>query len=522
MSDTSIDEELPMAEGVTPRSPLVIPLSPSVQTLRGADEQVIDPKSAAQLIGRQLWDMTAPDPDQLTAWDGVLLPLSAPKLFGLPGRDLTEDEDEQTARERAAMLSVVTDLVLQSVPEEYRTETVLSAIDLRPYILAVQSNPEVALATTDAKGAAQLADFPNVYAADIWAELDRVDMAAMGTELEQRYTGREIAAVQAQRGDMPLTEAEITQMMEVTPEMAGLNATARAGAAVSLGESGLPIEQQNQVTTGQLTPEEILAGAGQEMLDPGPIFSRDEIEQFVRQGTVTVEGMASDMMEAEVSGGTLAFDYGMRNVDVVNRGPNTVSSTMSVIDAIDYPNSLDDATFALLQDKLAKAGYFTRLGLQPERGYQFDDATHQAWRLALNDSVKRGVTVPQLLGQQEMEWQQRSQERMRRFSVTDTRMAANTMAQEVLGRNLTGDEYNVVRGFLQNIQTERRGQLASGQTNDMSWLNDNMDLEVGFGEDDVAQAVDKAVGDDVEAYAGGQAMQALNGFFDVKTQMAPK
>jgi hypothetical protein len=522
MSDTSIDEELPMAEGATPRSPLVIPLSPSVTGMRKPDEQVIDEAAAAQLIGRMGWDMTAPAPDQLTGWDGLLLPLSAPKLFGLPGRDLTEDEDEQTARERAAMLSVVTALVLQSVPEEYRTPTVLSSIDLRPYILAVQSNPEVAIATTDASRIGALANFPNVYADELDNEIVNVDMAALGIELESRYTGREIAAVQAERGDMPLTEAEITQMMEVTPEMAGLNAAARSGAADALGEAGADITQQNQVTTGQLTPEEILAGAGQDVFDPGPIFSREEIEQYVRQGAVTVEGMAEDMIQAEVTGGTLAFDYDMRNVDIVNRGPNTVSSTMSVIDAIDYPNTLDDSTFTLLQDRLARAGYFTRLGLQPERGYQFDDATHQAWRLALNDSVKRGVTVPQLLGQQETEWQTRSQERMRRFSVTDTRLAANTMAQEVLGRNLSGDEYNVVRGFLQSMQNQRRTQLGSGNTDNLGWLNENMDLEVGFGENDIAQAVDKAVATDVEAYAGGQAIQALNGFFDVKTPMAPK
>jgi len=109
---------------------------------------------------------------------------------------------------------------------------------------------------------------------------------------------------------------------------------------------------------------------------------------------------------------------------------------------------------------------------------------------------------------------------MQQFKVTDVRNAANQFGQDVLGRNLSGAEFDQVRTFLKSLQTQRRDDVLG--VDDTSWYREGMDPAVGFDSTDIEAAVNKVGNDDIESYAGGQGIQALNGFFDVKTPMAPK
>ncbi len=163
-----------------------------------------------------------------------------------------------------------------------------------------------------------------------------------------------------------------------------------------------------------------------------------------------------------------------------------------------------------MQDKLARAGYFERLGARPERGYQDDEATKNAWRLALQDSLQRGVALPEMVDQMANEQATRRQQRMQQFSIKDTRFAANQMAMEVLGRNLTGDEYNTVRSFLQGLQRDRRDDVLG--IDPMTWQREGMDPTVGFDAQDIQQGVERAIGGEADAQASYDTLRRLNDF----------
>lgn len=520
MSDTSIDEELPMAEGAGRTSPLVIPLSAEMREVAQSDRAVaMSPEEARQLVFSRLLGYAN---GQENTFRGV--PLIGGALASVSGGDSPYTVEE------AWFAAAVADLVVQGLDDETRVDAVLGGLDLRPYMALAVQNPEAVVAQSQVRDIIENSGMELELREGAIRAGDSINVSLVAQSALDNATQQEIDLINEFRQENelgPLTEADLTAINDFSADAVGATPAAKYLDALST-QGGVTVDGQ-PVAGSAKTIEEILAGAGEEVLDTGGVlFDRAQIEEWMRTGGTTFDELLQNQVQGEQEGllapgdNVYGFDVGQMRGGGPRRGPVRAGSTMSVVDALDYPNNLDDATFTQLQDRLAKAGYFTRLGLQPERGYQFDDATHQAWRMALTDSVKRGTSIPQLLDQQALEWQTRTQERMRRFSVTDTRNAANVMAQEVLGRNLNGDEYNVVRTFLTNMQNERRTQLASGQTDNLGWLNENMDLEVGFGEDDIAQAVDKAVRTDVEAYAGGQAIQALNGFFDVKTPMAPK
>ena len=520
MSDTLSGVEQEIAEKY-PRRPsaLAIPVSQTLlDRLVGPEDQILTREDAVKLVMQAALAPTSPDMRD-ASW--------AEMLSGLPFNRITQVPDETPGQQadRVYVANLVANLVVDSIPEDKLSPALLSGLDLRTYMQAVASNP-VAAEAMNPVDPEQFIGFLDAGAVLYDPTVNQPDVAGLASSMVEQYTKAQIEFVRNDRAEpgglaAPLSAAEIASLSEFSVDEGGLNVAARTSLAPSAVEAGV-VDDPNEIITGSTDIDDLLGGMGDTVIDEGPMFDRAAIEQFVRQGITSVEGMAQDMIEAQVNGTTPLFDYGMdvgQTGQGIRRGPdrpdldNTqrrAGATMSAIDALDWIHTLRDDEVESLQGQLARAGYFERLGMQPELGYVDDDATNQAWKLALNESVKRGIGVPELLQQQIDEFAARRRDQMTKFNVTDTRLAANQMAMEVLGRNLTGEEYDVVRGFLKNLQNDRRDDVLG--IDPMSWQREGMDMDMGFDANDIQQGVDKAISGEVEAQQSYDTLRRLNDF----------
>lgn len=518
MSDTLSGVEQEIAEKY-PRRPsaLAIPVSQTLlDQLVGPEDQILTREDAVKLVMQAALAPTSPDMRD-ASW--------AEMLSGLPFNRITQVPDETPGQQadRVYVANLVANLVVDSIPEDKLSPALLSGLDLRTYMQAVASNP-VAAEAMNPVDPEQFIGFLDAGAVLYDPTVNQPDVAGLASSMVEQYTKAQIEFVRNDRAESgglaaPLSAAEIASLSEFSVDEGGLNVAGRTSLAGSAVEAGV-VDDPNGIITGSTDIDDLLGGMGDTVIDEGPMFDRAAIEQFVRQGITSVEGMAQDMIEAQVNGTTPLFDYGMdvgQTGQGIRRGPdrpdldNTqrrAGATMSAIDALDWIHTLRDDEVESLQNQLARAGYFERLGMQPELGYVDDDATNQAWRLALNESVKRGVGVPELLQQQIDEFTARRRDQMTKFNVTDTRLAANQIAMEVLGRNLTGDEFQVVKTFMQNLQNERRDQFASGSN--LDWLGEGTNADTGFNEDDYTDAVEQAVGTKAYGDRAFDGLQKLN------------
>lgn len=512
MADTLSGVEQAIAEKY-PRRPsaLAIPVSQTLlDRLVGPEDQILTREDAVKLVMQAALAPTSPDMRD-ASW--------AEMLSGLPFNRITQVPDETPGQQadRVYVANLVANLVVDSIPEDKLSPALLSGLDLRTYMQAVASNP-VAAEAMNPVDPEQFIGFLDAGAVLYDPTVNQPDVAGLASSMVEQYTKAEIEFVRNDRAEpgglaAPLSAAEIASLSEFSVDEGGLNVAARTSLAGSAVEAGV-VDDPNGIITGSTDIDVLLGGMGDTVIDEGPMFDRAAIEQFVRQGITSVEGMAQDMIEAQVNGTTPLFDYGMDVGQMrgggPRRGPVRAGATMSAIDALDWIHTLRDDEVESLQGQLARAGYFERLGMQPELGYVDDDATNQAWKLALNESVKRGIGVPELLQQQIDEFAARRRDQMTKFNVTDTRFAANQMAMEVLGRNLTGDEYNTVRSFLQGLQRDRRDDVLG--IDPMTWQREGMDPTVGFDAQDIQQGVERAIGGEADAQASYDTLRRLNDF----------
>lgn len=507
MSDTSIEDELPMAEGA---SGFTIPLSPDIQKLIelqgvvGQDgsllAQKIDRGSAEQLIYGRIYQLFAQNTSQ--GWTTKI------PLFGTP---------EGPGDEERWLAAAVADMVVGSLTDDQLVDAALAGLDLRPYLATAAQNPELTATQAHTEDILQASgnplDDPTLLTAQFAG--DTIDVAAVANQAIEYFNADQIAVITEQRAatnQAPLTAAELAAINEFGPDMVGTTPVAK----ILANEPMIVTNADGTQEVQQLSIEDILSGAGDDVLEGPPIIDRATIEQWARTGITDLDTIAGQEAEA-YSTGALApgeavygFDVGQYRGGGPRRGPVRAGGTMSAIDALDFLRTLDEREFTAMQDKLARAGYFERLGARPERGYQDDEATKNAWRLALQDSLQRGVALPEMVDQMANEQATRRQQRMQQFSIKDTRFAANQMAMEVLGRNLTGDEYNTVRSFLQGLQRDRRDDVLG--IDPMTWQREGMDPTVGFDAQDIQQGVERAIGGEADAQASYDTLRRLNDF----------
>ena len=188
---------------------------------------------------------------------------------------------------------------------------------------------------------------------------------------------------------------------------------------------------------------------------------------------------------------------------------------MSALTALDYLNTLSEAEVTTMQHRLADAGYFDRLGspnVQINWGDALDPATRAAWKMLLTESAQRNVSLTTLIAENGKNY--REQVRQTRLQSLDpinrnaTAIVADDLAQQYLGRRLTGTEYEQLQGFLDSLRSDRAGyvQGASGPGNEAGMLPDAL----GFDRNDMEGYMRRTFGNETRGTAWDEMMYAAD------------
>jgi hypothetical protein len=331
-------------------------------------------------------------------------------------------------------------LIVGALPKEAMNGSVLTALDVRPYIQLVTSEPGRKFSET------QRAETP------VDAILTAGDPMAgqfTFTDLGEKWS-------QLQENDYRTTNSAYTQTNQagVAPQVV---ATENATAGVSAADTNPFID-------------------GVQTIDPGDLAS------MLRTGKIDIND--PQLQDAPISAGNLPGVFtsapgGVGRVSQRELPSGKIIGRTTVGGMLDWAFGLNENEVSNLQSLLANAGYMTDMrydaqtdqwvmqDMQYEDGYANDPVFQQAMVMAVRDTYAQGngMSVSRWLEQKTVEFKQRedvmrtrlTEERMTKFqdALSSTQAAADRMALDTLGRRLTPDEYVQVRQYLRELQTGR-------------------------------------------------------------------
>lgn len=438
-------------------------------------------------------------PDQLkVALDPKLLKLAEGQtgLSAAKARSLIEDRLSQYATTTTGVgkaIEDIADLIVQTLPAEAMNATVVQSIDLRPYLAQVEQSP---------------LRFGGYDAGHRYGNFQQFAHEL----LQGQQTGAEAVARETNTNLGRPPESGLDTIRQFETDMATISPEARANqASAALGAGGTTAEAaatsiydpNADLFTQQLGTPTFPESEYKQLIDiPSSAFDSiiDAERQFNEDNKLTPGTMQTGIV----------YDY--------TQGAGTSSSTvthkkMSLTSALDLPNTLTYEQLAGLQTKLAAAGYFDRVGQTFVEGEATDPATQKAWELALIDAYRSPNTgVVQLLAKKGAEYRDIARKRnlaaAAPFDSDVVRASADSMAQELIGRRLTAEEYTRVRGSLLQLRKERLGNQVTGLDN-TSWKGDATTAQYGFNGDDINARIQREFGGEARAQGSWDAGQAL-------------
>lgn len=390
--------------------------------------------------------------------------------------------------------------VVRWLPREALYGDVLANLDLRPLIVRwgeTYGDGSTGKTFADLALQAEVIDLENAY-----ADADKSNSTLTG-----------------------MTDEQIAAAVERAKDFSSREAGRRPSTAIRDNDQQL----DQLVAAGQMTPEQ----ANQQLLDdpligdlddPGTMvkFPANWIENAVYTGEITnildVAAADEEWMRARDAEGApydAATSFTPINLGPEGIAPSSVpgefrpSDKPVILNAIDAINALRDMTpskIASLQRSLARAGYMeNNQGLTYEEGDAFDPLTRDAWKLALLDSVMRGgMPLPQLLIEKGQEAEKRRQEMTRIQNEDVLRSSVNGMALESIGRELTDDEFDRLRGFIKHIGGQRADDMAEGRMPTVETYDGQL-----YGESDVMAKFDEITLAERAASSGFDSAQAV-------------
>jgi hypothetical protein len=486
-----------------PKSPFDIPVSPTV--LVGSEDTKLTREEAVALLVRGFHGTSSPSESAKNRARGGNEALESVPIIGL-ATDVLYGRKADLTMQRA-FESMMANAIVDSLPVEALNSEVLSGLDYRPYFATVAANPEQFTAALTAYGdqlgedlgfietlgrteggAGAEMQMAAIYMADRPEEIGR--FAGLSSEVLTNLAV-DFARSNAESEGRQLTDAELNELQLVS---ATVGMSPIASQAVEMMEEARaaagPVDIDGD---GQISFEESLMGGGEEALDEPVVMDRAAIESYFRTGQMDLVTLGEDEFKRMNETGNTApiygFDVGQMRGGGPRRGP-VKAAPMTAQQAMDYLHTLTDEDAKLMQDRLAEAGYFERIGKVPEFDDGDDDATNEAWMLALTEATQQGVSIPQLLSTQRDRLRLTKAQTMQRFKIDDVRYQANQVGQAILGRNLSMEEFETITSTLKGLQTQRRDDVLG--VDDVSWYRQGMDPEVGFDSTDIEQAVDTA------------------------------
>lgn len=388
---------------------------------------------------------------------------------------------------------ITANLILNTIPEEFRSKNTLEQLDLRPYFQALADQGTV-------KTQAHAYNDPSLTNGN-WFGVDEssdevVDFGAAGAA----YLQAEQDAIKAK-----FTVAQNTAQVPGTP--AEKEAKLRGAEAFDASRAGLTPTSDGAVQQSVIQGGE--AFSPQTIAQQRAAFSPFDIEEMRRMVAIDQYGLEEllareQQLAAEAGGGYFPMEIEMGSVRPLEvsggtvRPPSLAKPKMSVAQAMDYLRTLTPTEVASMQKKLAAAGYYDRVvqnseggmanAVPIEEGYAFDPATQAAYRALLLDQVKENKPAWKLLAENAKTYREtRREKQLSGLSNVDegyTQAVANDYAQQVLGRSLTPQEHREMTDYLLRLRENRAGYVVGADDNT---ADQNLPNEMGFTEDDITQ-----------------------------------
>jgi len=386
---------------------------------------------------------------------------------------------------------ITANLILNTIPEEFRSKNTLEQLDLRPYFDALSQQGTV-------RAKAHAYNDPSLTNGN-WFGMDDssneiVDLSAAGAAYLQAEQDRIVA---------DFTEAQNAAQVPGTP--AEKEAKLRGAANFDASRAGV------SPTSDGGTQQAVVQG--QDAFDPKTIaqqraafapFEIDDMRQMVAIDQYGLEELlAREEQQAEANGGgyfPVEVEMGtVRPLEVSGgqvRAPSLAKPRMSVAQAMDYLRTLSPSEVKDMQKKLAAAGYYDRVvqnaeggmanAVPIEEGYAFDPATQAAWRALLTDSVRENRPAWKLLAENSKTYREtRRQKQLSGLAGLDEDMAgaaANDYARSTIGRTLTNQERMQLNDYLLRLREDRAGYVVGADDNT---ADQNLPNEQGWTEDDI-------------------------------------
>lgn len=341
--------------------------------------------------------------------------------------------------------------IIATIGEEHLTAGVVSTIDFRPFIAAMQTKTKELDPTWDGVSIINFKD-------DSTPDEDRATYLAMELEF---LAGR-------------VTKAE-AKAAEEGMSASGVAPTYALGSTVGLSPFALNGQYAQQVASGEVDPtaptadgEFVLGSDG----EPTTTIPVDDLRLLLATDQITLEQLVS-----EESAYGQPFPVAMTDPTGPGMRPHArpaparPSETTSILSALGYLTTLSKSEVTTMQHRLADAGYYDRLGAGTmiEWGDPLDPATKQAWSMMIKDSVARNQPVPKIMADAGRQY--RTTVRESRLAALDPlnqgtiALTANDLAQATIGRNLTGAEATELVTFLEQLRSDRAGWVEGMTTN---------------------------------------------------------
>ena len=352
--------------------------------------------------------------DQLL-WKDLVLPLSSELTANTGGKKQTVDQ--AAARLEARLDSVkagvgglasVAMLIAQAIPEANRTDAIINAIDLMPYLQKI----------SDSKG--------KVYR----AETDGVDMPWLTSgygvtnmnEVADKYlsvlTGR-ANDIRKVNGLGPVSAADMGQAgLDVTLKYATI--AGMDGATMADVANNLPTAPNGSNATGGTTggvPAAAPSSGGNTSDEYVPAAAAGTVQQtsFTPESLRNVFRLTGrdlqTVVDSPISNGS-NVTYGDLPIEFnATGGTGHVTprdKAMSAYEALNFLYTMPPAEVRKWEQNMRDAGYYDKVGKQSTMsGDAHEDANRVAWNALLTDAALTGTTVDSTLAKAQIAYLQR-------------------------------------------------------------------------------------------------------------------
>lgn len=457
-------------------------------------EQPLDEQEAADLLARR-FGVTRPAHEARRAWNTVRQGIDA--LEGVVTmRPATLPTIRPDLESSPAPFDLMVHLV-RMLPAEYRTESVLLNVDLRPVLAELIMTPEQA--RRNPNGVKYVNDVPfkaseRVIAGELLVdEQQRIEDSAQVIATQLEMDGRfahEAAPVQARRdwvddqvhgwrnrryeGDGTLRPTP--QLLVEAAETEGYDARDAALQQLentTLYQSMVAAEglSESERDFQFLSQDDLEFAFGTDMEAWNSILNNLLIDSANKQESRDL-GLPTPADHMIDTGGLLGGTGKQQQMMDLPGGQQRInvrgSSRIRLVDAFNALNHRDRSNDEIrnLQDKLIASGYLDEDDVR-YWGMATDQATRSAWRILIRDSVSQGKDMSSMLAEAtqakrdaEEEENAKNQRDLVLSSSVGLQTNADLIGQQVLGRKLSESDHARLIEFIHSLEREQHNTLA--------------------------------------------------------------